>query len=287
MAQTTTTTIAVLILAKYIENQVRKALRGALILPRMVRQKDMKGTGSLVWSVPKWPTLTAAGVAEGAALVPGAVTPTANDITVSEVGIAVELTQLSKEAGIAADPSDYVEQCTIAVKHKMESDIGALFSGFSVSAGSTGTSLTLDYLIKAMELSDTANDVEDPRVIVLHPRQVGDYRRAIAGTSGATASFYATGLVDPLIKQIPGFVGDFLGVPIFQSPYVPKINADVDYAGVLMSINAIGMGILRDIMVDPQHENLARSDVFAVSSAYGVAELDDAKGVRIVSKVAA
>lgn len=286
MALTTSSDIAVLLLAKYVEEQIRKGLRAALILPKFCAQGDLRGKKSKTWSVPQWPTLTAAGVAENASIVSTTVTPTADDISVSEVGIGVDLTDLSQETGDVS-PDQYAQQGVIAVKHKMESDIGALLSGFSTSVGSTGVELSLDTLIDAMKEKEDNNDVEDPSVFVLAPRQVAAYRKLIAGASGSQAAYFASGVVDPAVKTIPGYVDTFLGVPIFMSPYVPKINADVDYSGVLMSLGALGMAILRDVRVEPGRDAKARVTELVVTSAYGVGELDDDKGIRVISKVAA
>lgn len=285
MALTQTSDIAVLLLAKYVEDQIRAALRAALVLPKLVMQKDLRGKKSKVWSSPQWPKLTAAGVNENADLVGTTVTPTADDITVSEVGIQVDITDLSKETS-EVTPEEYSRQGVIAVKHKMESDIAALFSGFTNTVGTTNTDLDLDILIAAIEKLETLEN-EEPMIMVLHPRQVGTYRRKIAGASGSTASYFARTGVDPTVKLIPGFVDEFIGIPVFKSPYVPKINANVDYCGALITPSALGMAILRDVRVEPDRDASARVTEMVVSSAYGVGELDDSCGVGIVSKVAA
>lgn len=285
MAQTTSTSVASAILAKYIEQKIRESLQAALVLPQMVTQADLRGKNSKVWSSNKWAALTAAGVAETADITGTESTVAANDITVSEVGIAIDVTDLSAEtSGIT--PDMYAEQGKIAIAQKMELDLATLFAGFSTSVGSTGTELSLDTLIAAIQALDTAN-AQGSKWCVLHPRQVGAFRRLIAGTSGSTAAFYGTGAVDPTIKAIPGFVGDFLGVPVFQSTHVTKVNTNTDYCGALFTTPALGMATLRDVRVEPDRDASARVTQMVVTAAYGVGELDDACGVKIISKVAA
>lgn len=285
MAQTTTTSVTSAILAKYIEQQIRESLQAALVLPQMVVQADLRGKNSKVWSSNKWASLTAAGVAETADITGTEATVAANDITVSEVGIAIDVTDLSAEtSGIT--PDRYAEQGKIALAQKMELDLATLFSGFSTSVGTTATELSLDTLISAIQSLETAN-ATGAKWIVLHPRQVGAYRRLIAGTTGSTAAFYgSSGVVDPAIKSIPGFVDSFLGIPMFMSTQVQKINTNVDYCGALFTSNALGMATLRDVRVEPDRDASTRVTQMVVTSAYGVGELDDACGVRIISKVA-
>lgn len=285
MAQTTTTSVASALLAKYVEQKIRESLQAALVLPKMVTQADLRGKNSKVWSSNKWASLTAAGVAETADITGTESTVAATDITVSEVGIAIDVTDLSVEtSGIT--PDMYAEQGKIALAQKMELDLATLFSGFSSTVGTTATELSLDTLIQAIQTLDTAN-AQGQKWLVVHPRQAGAYRRLIAGTSGSTAAFYGTGAVDLSIKSIPGFVGDFLGIPVFQSTQVQKVNTNVDYCGALFTTAALGMATLRDVRVEPDRDASSRVTQMVVTAAYGVGELDDACGVRIISKVAA
>lgn len=284
MAQTTTTSATNAILAKYIEAQIREALQATLIMPQLVRQADLRGKGSLTWAVNQWPKLTAAGVAETADIAASEVTLGQATITVGEVGISVESTDLSSEAG-GPTPEEYAARGAMAIRQKMDSDLCGLFTGLSASVGSTGTEFTLDTLIDGLTKLEMA-DVQGQKFIVLHPKQAGVLRKLIAGASGSQASYYVTGAVDPSLKAIPGFVCDFLGAPVYMTSWVPKINTNADFCGAIFTPEAFGMATLRDVRVEPQRDASKRATEMVVTSAYGVGELDDTCGVRLISKVA-
>jgi len=282
---TSTTSVTNAILAKHIEQMIRERLMATLVMPMLVTQGDLRNKRSKTWSTTQWGEVVAAGVNETTSLEAQEMTLGKADITVGEVGAVLEPTDLSVEtSGIT--PEEYADRGAKAIRQKMESDLCGLFTGVTQSVGTTNTELSLDTLIKAIETLETADD-EGPYFGVLAPRQVGAYRRAIAGASGSQASIYATGLVDPRIKAIPGFVGDFLGVPLFRSTHVPKANANVDFVGCFFSVEAFGMATLRDVRVEAERNAKARSTAMVATSVYGVGEIEEARAVKIISKVAA
>jgi len=282
---TTTSTVAPALLAKWVEQYIREKLFPTLLLPALITHGDLRGKRSKTWSSPQWGGATAKGVDEDVAVESDAMTLTNKDITVSEIAVSLEPTDLSVETS-DIQPADYGARGVIAVKQKLERDIAALFAGVTQSVGTSGQEVSLDTLIKAMELLETADD-EGPYFGVIHPRQVGAYRRAIAGTSGSTAAVYGTGIVDPALKAIPGFVGDFLGVPLFKSTYVPKVNTNTDFAGCFFSMKAFGMATLREPRVEAERSAKKRTTAMVVTAVYGVGELEANSAVRVISKVAA
>jgi HK97 family phage major capsid protein len=281
MALTTSSTLASNILAESIERKIRDYLYAHLQLPQFITVKDLAGLNTKTWSTPQWPSLSAAAVAEATDLTNTTVTTTDDTITVSEVGIMLEISKLGKRTS-GIDENALAIQGAGAVKRKIEEDIAALFSGFSQRSGTTGTDTTLDELVDAIRLLDTGN-AGGGYVMVLHPRQVSTLRKLIAGTSGSTATFYSTGVVDPSLKQAPGYVMDFLGVPVYQSTYVPEVNTATDYCGAIFNMKALGMAVLWDVEVEFEANASARSTEVVVTACYGVGELDDSCGVGILS----
>jgi hypothetical protein len=284
MALTGSSALGVNVLAKYIEKKIREYLIESLMLPAMVTFSSLEGIQSKVDSFPKWPSLVAAAVAETADLANTTLTTTADDLTVSEVGINIELTKLgSRSTGINLD--DIAQRGGLAVKRKLETDLAALFTGFSGRVGSTGTDLTLDKLSDAISTLDMNNAGVD-KVVVLHPRQVKTLRKLIMGTSGATGTIFGTGIVNPLYTQIPGFVFDWGGVPIFQSTLVPTANAGVDYVGAAFTMKALGLTMKWDVEVEMEPNASQRSTECVVTACYGAGELEDAAGIGILTVVA-
>lgn len=284
MALTTTTSVDPHILAAYIEQEIRERLRATLVLPRLMRQVDMQGRQSLSWQVNRWAELTASGVDEDQPIEPQEAGLEPITGTVGEVGLAIEPTDLSVEVS-GVTPEQYAEQGVHAVRQRMEADACALFPGVATSVGTSGSPLTLDVINDAItELQ--AQNVTGQIVGVLHPRQIGQWRSQIAGSSGTAAAFYATGLVDPRIQEIPGYAGDHLGAALFMSTHVPLVNGGQDYAGCVFTVDAFEMGVLRDVRVEPERSATKRTTTMVVTSVYGYVEADPAQCVKVISAAA-
>jgi hypothetical protein len=281
---TTTTTAATTFFAKMVEQKIRELFQANLFLPRFITVEGL--SGSKVKSFPYWPAeSTAAGLTEGTDTEPVAFTTTAADITVAEVGINLGLTDFTKKTtGIT--PEQMGVRGARAIGRKIETDIAALFSGFSRTVGTTGNEITLDTLINGATLLDTS-EAPPERIAVVAPKTAGILRKLIAGASGSTAAIFAGGSVDPSFKAIPGFVCDFLGIPVYWSNFVPKINAlDVDFCGAIFCRDAIGMAVMSDVEVEVERNASLRASEIVAVSTYGVGEMQDLGGVGIVSVVA-
>src|SRR5690606_14372001 len=121
MPLTTTTSVDPHILAAYIEQEIRERLRAVLVMPRLMRQVDMRDKQSLSWKTNRWRDLTASGVDEDQEIEPQEAGLDPIEGTVGEAGLAVAPTDLSVEvSGIS--PEEYAEQAVKALRQKMEAD---------------------------------------------------------------------------------------------------------------------------------------------------------------------
>ena len=68
------------------------------IIRPLVRNYDMTGTPGLTAQVPIYPSVAAAGVADGDDLANTAFNTTSKNITAAEIGVMVELTDLAAES---------------------------------------------------------------------------------------------------------------------------------------------------------------------------------------------
>ena len=281
---TNTTTTASGFFAKMVEAKIRELFSSTLFLPRFITVEGV--SGSKVKSFPYWPAAsTAAGLTEGTDTEAAALTLSAKDITVGEVGINLGLTDFARKVS-PVTPEALGARGAQAIARKIETDIAALFSGFSKTAGSTTNEITLDTLFDAQALLDAA-DAPPDRICVLAPKTCGVLRKLIAGASGSTAAYYGTGNIRPEFSKVPGFFTDFNGMPIYWSNFVPKINTDADFCGAIFCRDALGMAVLSDISVETERNASLRAEEIVAVSTYGVGELQDLGGVGIVSKVAA
>jgi hypothetical protein len=285
MAATTTTTVDDFLLAAALREEIAEALREATFLTEFITHEDLAGKNSKVAKLPKGGTVTAAGLTEGTDMGSTAYSDGgASSVTVGEAGVRLDITDVAALTGIAG-LDHYVRVATNALRDKMETDLSALFSGFSSSVGTTTVDLTLDLLATAIYTFRAAKGRGMP-IVVLHPRQILTIRKLIAGTSGSTATYYGSGTFDPKFQPIAGYVFSWLGVAFFESANVPTANAGADYLGAIFSECALAMATLWDVRVEPQRDASARLTEFNVTACYGVAEFFDACGVGILSKAA-
>lgn len=285
MAATTTTTVDDFLLAAALEDKISEALRDQAIMASLVYNVDMRGKNSKVCKLPKGSTVSAAGLTEGTDMSSTAYSDnSAVSITMGEVGVQVAVTDLTVEAGIA-NLDHYVSVAANAVTDKRETDLTALFSGFSQSVGVTTAELSLDKLLQAIYLWRAGKSRGQP-VGVLHPRQVHAFRTLIFGTSGSTATVYGSGIVRPDLATAAGYSFSWAGVDWYESAAVPTANAGADYLGALFSAEAIAMATLWDIRVEPQRDASLRALELNCTSVYGVGEYHDTMGIGILSKVA-
>lgn len=187
---------------------------------------------------------------------------------------------------------------------KLETDIGVLLAGFSGSSGTGGSALTvatLDAAITAYGIS--ALEESEKAVIVLHRQQVGDLRSELSGGQGAgLAQIFSRS--DSNIADLFGqtgrsalanFLGFFYNIPVFQTTFVSKINSDADFAGAIIArspgmtdVTAALAGYLLwppQVRQFDQGSNQIIGDSWQGFEAYGVSELKDNLGQRIVSAV--
>jgi hypothetical protein len=170
-----------------------------------------------------------------------------------------------------------------------------LSSGFSNSVGSTTVNLSVSTFYDAIfSLQLTAND---SFMAILHPQQINDLMSSLRSETGPGQYLAAT--QDQVNAKGPGYRGQLFGVELFGSTQVPTANAGADYLGYMFSRGAVGYATGSAAPVRGAGEiilpagtpivvELARSAEAGLStivgSAFvGVAELDDARGVGILS----
>ena len=114
----------------------------------LVTQYNIAGQAGKTVQIPKYPAITAAALDEGTAPTDTDVSTSSVTVTVSEVGNTVLLTDLAAMG--AGNPAD--ELGTVlgnAIATKIDSDLIALFSGFSGTLAAAGAEITVAYLFKA------------------------------------------------------------------------------------------------------------------------------------------
>jgi hypothetical protein len=130
---------------------------------------------------------------------------------------------------------------------------------------------------------------------ILHPQQINDLISSLRSETGP-GQYLATSQ-DQVQAKGPGFRGNLFGVDIFASANVPTATAGDDYLGMMIAPGAIGVATATaapilggatiasqsPILVELERDASSGSTIVVGSAFVGVAELDDLRGVGILS----
>ena len=166
---------------------------------------------------------------------------------------------------------------------KVDTDLAALFPGFSQSVGAAGDDITVETMFKAAAIL-RANQAPGPYVCVLHPYQAFTLKKQLtqAGNTPVTdlSNIGNQALLD-------GFVARVAGIDVFESTVVSadagdSVSGTGNFYGAAMSADALGYVLKRSMRIEEQRDATKRSTEIVGSMAYGVKEIFDAYGVGII-----
>jgi len=272
------------VLSELYSNIVQSALytlNEQTIIRPLIRQYDMTGTPGLTAQVPIYPALAAASLIEGDDLTNTAFNTTSKNITASEVGVMVELTDLAAESANEDVAAAIGRQIGSAMAEKVDTDLAALFSGFSNTVNKTKAAVTVQDIFKAAAiLKNNKADQNGAFACVLHPYQAYDLKNQLTN-SGVTMSHALSDVGNSALLN--GFIGRIAGVDIFESTVVTGGDSAGAYYGAVMTQDALGMMLKRSMRIETERNASKRSLEIVGSMAYGVSELFDQYGVAIIS----
>lgn len=278
MALTNTSTLSEL-LPQIVQEAIFVASEKS-IAKGLVRNYVLPAQQGKTVTVPIYNKVTAAALTEATAPTATAIDTDGATLTVSEVGIRATISDLAINSSATNVVADIGRLFGESIARKMDTDVMALFTGFTNSVGSAATTLTPALIFQAIaKLRSEGYDTSNDCAIVLHPNAVYDVASVLTSTFAAPASMVGN---DALRN---GFMGTLGGVPVYQSSLVPLTDGSTagDYTGALIHKDAIGLAMMQDIKIESQREATLRGFDIVGSAIYGVGELYDTAGVKISS----
>lgn len=282
---TTTTTYNDTVYAAIIADVVLDALMAAVVTPGLLDHYDLSGKPSKAVDIPKADKFTAAAVAEGVEVANTALTTAKVTLTASEVAIMATITDVLEVSDIPAAHGARLRQLGRAMADKLDIDVTALAAGFSQTVGTTTVDLAIADILSAIFTLEGGN-APKPYVGVLHPVQVADLRTALATQSVAVfpSNGIRSGTNELGPASNPGFFGGWFGIDFYFSTNVATANAGADRAGMIFSKGyALGMVEKWAAKVVPMYWPPIRGWVLVASAMYGVGEIEDLAGVKVVT----
>lgn len=269
--------------------------------PALLYAGDARGRGSSVLKIPEIGLMgfdLLSSVGDGSSVSNTALTDGSVTVTVARYSKAYEASDLAR----LTDPSNgrinvdsFAMDAVQSAANTLVSLVCNVTDDFTSTVGTSGSDLSVANFLAAIQTLEVAK-VVSPYMSILHPQQMGDLRAALAATSGGAIQWLpATAEQIQLLGN--GYRGQFLGVDLFTSAFVPTKNAGADYGGAMFGRGAIAWA---DSSIpddgDPMQSVLAGKILFErdrtakagltsyVSHAYlGVSKAIDGAGVSIVT----
>ena len=199
------------------------------------------------------------------------------DLTAAEVGAKVILTDKLVRQSAANVFSIIGRQLGDGMARKKDTDVTALYSGFSTDIGSAGRSMSLAN-VSATVAYAKGNKFGSQVYIVQHPFAVWD----IANTAVTASTTYPVpaGWSADLLGNFFSGLRPINGVPIFEDGNITVDSSD-DAVGVCADRSALGVVSSIDTRTERQRDASLRATEVVITADYGVFELDDSKGVAL------
>ena len=247
------------------------------IMSPLVRNYAVTGGGKSV-EVPIYAAVSAAAVSEASDLSNTAINPTSVTITASENGIMTTLTDLARNAAPRNVAADIGRLFGEAIAKKQDTDLTALFDGFSTAVGSGSTALTAALVFQSIANVRNAGVSMDGVSAVLHPMVAYDLKANLTNTF---ANANGNDLANEALRN--GFVGRLGGVPIYETTNIDNDGTAGDYKQGVFHKDALGLAMMQDLKIETQRDASLRADEIVATSVYGVGELNDTYGVELHS----
>ena len=275
--------------------------------PQFLNFGTLNGTGSSALQVPVVGlagTDLMAAVGDGTSVSNTSITSSAATITIARQALRYDITDLASltdplAAGAGVGIEGLANSMAIAFGMRLTQMITALSSGLSQSVGTTTVALSVSTFFDAIyKLQLQSNDGEF--AAVLAPQQVNHLINSLRSETGPGQ--YVAATQDQIAAKGQGFRGMLFGVSLYTSSTVPTANAGADRLGMMVSTGCIGYAtgspmpiqgagaiILpagSQVVVELERDAASGLTKVVGNSFAGVAEIQDLKGVGILSKLA-
>ena len=247
------------------------------IMRGLVKNYAITGQGKSV-EVPIYAVVTAAAVSEATDLSNTAINPSSVTITASEVGIMTTLTDLARNSASRNVGADIGRLFGESIAKKIDTDLTALFDGFSTSVGGAGTELTIAKIFEAAATLRQSG-VPGPYYGVFNPKAIYNVKKSLTNTF---VNPNAGDLQNEAMKT--GFIGQIGGVQIFETSNVDGTTDTDNCKGGVFDRDAMGIAMMQDLKLETQRDASLRADEIVATAVYGVSELHDSYGIEMLSE---
>lgn len=245
------------------------------IMRGLVRNYPVPMNSGKTLQIPLYGTQSAADVNEGTDLTNTAISTTSATITMKEIGIMTTLTDYARNVSTSNVIADLGKLFGEAISKKIDQDLTALFSGFSTGYGSAQDEVTVELLFKAYAQLK-ANAVPGPYYGVFSPKAIYNVKKSL---TNSFVNPYGSDVANQAMRE--GYIGRIAGIDIFETSNVVQESA-TNAVNAVFSRDALGVAVMQDIKIATQRDESLRADEVVATAVYGVKELHDTYGIKIL-----
>ena len=245
------------------------------IMRNLVRNYAISGGGKAV-EVPIYAAVSAGAVSEAADLANTAINPSSVSITAAEVGVMTTLTDLARNSAPRNVAADIGRLFGEAIAKKQDTDMTALFDGFSGAVGDGSAAISAASIFNAASTLRAAALNVNECAVVLHPKIAFDLKANLTNTF---ANANANDLANEALRS--GFVGTLAGMRVFETSNMSNSGNAGDYKGAAFHRDALAMAEMQGLKVETQRDASLRADEIVATAVYGVGEIHDSYGVEL------
>lgn len=287
MADTTTTSLTELVNSEFINPAILEYAHNFVVAAPFMNWLDLRGKATKVGSFSKWVLDTATDTGETTDLTSEQLETTDVQVTAAEIGLRRDITDAAlEETIIGAQLFDFcVRDAGVLFGISLDDDIVALFPSLATSVGTSGADLTLANMVEG-QANVRINGMRGNLVYILDDQQALDYQAAQAASTSTTIN----GLMMPSTDIDNGFLGTFFGQPVWQTGLCDTANTGANVVGAVFvrgdtnpTTSCFGAVMTRDIRTELERDASARLTEFVATAKWGVAEISDLSGVKLVT----
>lgn len=224
------------------------------------------------------------------------------DVVCKRNSLAYSITDLASMTALGqgdVDPFRIAESIANSYEALFAELTGAVVAGFTTIKGATGTALTVDTFlaaINALEAAASGKGAPGPYVALMAPKQWADLQDDILAQTSGILQFVAASY-EAISAKGSHYKGQFMGVEIYTSSYIT--DDGTDFAGAMFAPGAVGFATgmpavlpgsaesmeMGQVMVEMERD-AAKALTRIVGHAYlGMSILDDYRGVQLLSAI--
>jgi hypothetical protein len=196
------------------------------------------------------------------------------DLTAAEVGAKIIITDKLSRQSAENVFSMIGRQLGDGMARKKDTDVTALYSGFSTDVGASGRTMKLANVAAAIAVAK-GSQYGSQLYINHHPFTVFD----LASEAAATAGTYPIpkGFSEDLLSNFWSGIRPVYGVPIFEDGNITRTTAAAT-VGVIADKSALAVLKSVETRTERQRDASLRATEVIITADYGVFELDDNRG---------